>query len=106
LVDEARGCVRAEGRPPQGGAVPDWRKPYALLDLISRKRGRSTMFRLKRTSVTAWVAVVAVIAGVAYVLTRAVPPASAQPKAGAAPVEFTADGKLKQPVGYRKWVYV
>jgi hypothetical protein len=64
------------------------------------------MFRLKRTSVTAWVAVVAVIGGLSYVLSRAVPPASAQPKAGAAPVEFTADGKLKQPVGYRKWVYV
>ena len=31
-----------------------------------------------------------------------------RPRAGGttAPVEFTADGKLKQPVGYRKWVYV
>src|SRR5262249_22034798 len=60
-----------------------------------------------RTSVTAGIAVVAVIAGLSYVLNRAgVPPASAQTKAVAAPVEFTADGKLKQPVGYRKWVYV
>ncbi|MCI0364090.1 MAG: hypothetical protein L0219_09435 [Phycisphaerales bacterium] len=36
----------------------------------------------------------------------AVPRAAAEDKAKAAPVEFTADGKLKQPVGYRKWVYV
>jgi hypothetical protein len=65
------------------------------------------MFRLSRTSVIAWIAVVAVIAGLSYALTGpAVPPASAQPKAPAVPVEFTADGKLKQPVGYRKWVYI
>jgi hypothetical protein len=57
--------------------------------------------------VTAGIAVVAVIAGLSYVLTGAAePPASAQPKAPAALVEFTADGKLKQPVGYRNWVYV
>ena len=65
------------------------------------------MFRLSRTSVIAGIAVVAVIAGLSYMLTGpAVPPASAQPKAPAALVEFTADGKLKQPVGYRKWVFV
>lgn len=65
------------------------------------------MFRLSRTSVIAGIAVVAVIAGLSYMLTGpAVPPASAQPKAPAALVEFTADGKLKQPVGYRKWVYI
>jgi hypothetical protein len=65
------------------------------------------MFRPKRTSVAAWIAGVAVIAGLSYVLTgAAVPPASAEDKASAAPVEFTADGKLKQPVGYRKWVYI
>jgi hypothetical protein len=65
------------------------------------------MFRLNRTSVTALIAGVAVIAGMSYVLTGpAVPPASAEDKAKAAPVEFTADGKLKQPVGYRNWVYV
>ena len=65
------------------------------------------MSRLSRTSVIAGIAVVAVIAGLSYMLTGpAVPPASAQPKAPAALVEFTADGKLKQPVGYRKWVYV
>jgi hypothetical protein len=45
------------------------------------------MLRPKRTSVAAWVAVVAVIAGLSYVLTgAAVPPASAQPQAPAAPV--------------------
>jgi hypothetical protein len=65
------------------------------------------MLRLNRTSVTAWIAVVAVIAGLSYVLIgAAVRPASAQPNAPAARVEFTADGKLKQPVGYRKWVYI
>ena len=72
------------------------------------------MFRLSRTSVIAWTAVVAVIAALSYALTGvAVPRASAEDKAKAAEdkakaalVEFTADGKLKQPVGYRKWVYV
>jgi cytochrome c553 len=65
------------------------------------------MFRLSRTSVIAWTAVVAVIAALSYALTGvAVPRASAEDKAKAALVEFTADGKLKQPVGYRKWVYV
>jgi hypothetical protein len=65
------------------------------------------MFRLNRTSVAAGIAVVAVIAGLSYVLTGAVvPAASARPKAPAALVEFTPDGKLKQPVGYRKWVYI
>ena len=65
------------------------------------------MFRLSRTSVIAGVAVVAVIAASSYALTGvAVPRAAAQDKAKAAPVEFTTDGKLKRPVGYRKWVYV
>src|SRR3954452_7703118 len=65
------------------------------------------MFRLSRTSVAAWIAAVAVIAGLSYLLTGvAVPPASAEDKASATPVEFTADGKLKLPVGYREWVYV
>ena len=60
------------------------------------------MFRTNRTSVTACI-VVTVIAGLSYVLTGpAAPPASAQTKAPAALVEFTADGKLKQPVGYRR----
>ncbi len=65
------------------------------------------MFRLNRTSVAAGIAVVAVIAGLSYALTGvAVPRAAAEDKAKAAPVEFTAEGNLKQPVGYRKWVYV
>src|SRR3954462_4544863 len=65
------------------------------------------MFRSSRTSVIAWAAVVAAIAGLSYALTGvAVPRAAAEDKAKAALVEFTADGKLKQPVGYRKWVYV
>jgi hypothetical protein len=51
---------------------------------------------------------VAVIAGLSYVLTgAAVPLASAQLKTPAAPLEFTSDGKLKQPPpDYRKWVQV
>src|SRR5437764_1066060 len=65
------------------------------------------MFRLSRTNVIAWTAVVTVIAALSYALTGvAVPLAAAEDKAKAALVEFTADGKLKQPVGYRKWVYV
>jgi len=65
------------------------------------------MFRPNRMSVAAGIAGVAVIAGLSYVLTQAaMPPALAQGKAQAALVEFTADGKLKQPVGYRKWVYI
>ena len=42
------------------------------------------MFRLSRTSVVAWTAAVAVIAGLSYALTGvAVPPASAEDKASA-----------------------
>ena len=65
------------------------------------------MFREGGSSVTVWIAVVAVIAGLSYVLSvAAIPSASAQPQARAAVVEFTADGKLKQPAGYRKWVHL
>jgi Cytochrome P460 len=71
------------------------------------------MFRLSRTSVIAWTAAVAVIAALSYALTVvAVPRAAAEGKdkedkaKKAAPVEFTDGGKLKRPVGYRKWVYV
>src|SRR5262245_55159471 len=65
------------------------------------------MFGSRRMSVTAIIAVLVGIAGLSYVLTGvAVPRASAEDKAKAAMVEFTADGKLKQPVGYRKWVYI
>jgi hypothetical protein len=65
------------------------------------------MLRSRWLSVTAIVAVLVGIAGLFYVLARPVAPAAAAADAvSAAPVEFTADGKLKQPVGYRKWVYV
>ena len=60
------------------------------------------MLRSSRTRVTALAAVLAGIAGLSYVLA-----ASAAPPGGTtAAVEFTPDGKLKRPVGYRKWVYV
>src|SRR6516225_6902352 len=70
------------------------------------------MLRAKRLGAPAIVAILVGIAGLSYVLARAVAPAGAQPAAaqppkGQAPVvEFTPDGKLKKPVGYRKWVYV
>ena len=65
------------------------------------------MSGLNRMRVTALVAVLVGIGGLSYMLTRAAAPAAAlTPDAPAAPVEFTPDGKLKQPVGYRKWVYV
>ena len=59
-----------------------------------------------RRGVLAMVAVLVGIAGLSYLLSRAVAPAVAQPAAKGALVEFTSDGKLKQPVGYRKWVFV
>src|SRR6516225_6873476 len=60
-----------------------------------------------RSGVFAGVAVLVGIAGLSYLLVRfAAPAAAAPPAAGAAVVEFTPDGKLKQPVGYREWVYV
>jgi Cytochrome P460 len=55
-----------------------------------------------RTGVAAGIAVLFGIAGMFYALA-----ASAAPPGGTtAAVEFTPDGKLKRPVGYRKWVYV
>ena len=55
-----------------------------------------------RSNVTVGIAVLVGIAGLSYVLA-----ASAAPPGGTtAAVEFTPDGKLKRPVGYRKWVYV
>src|SRR5262245_2603036 len=61
-----------------------------------------------RTSVHAGITVVAVIAGLSYLATRAgISPASAQTKAPAARIEFTEDGKLKQPpTDYRNWVHI
>src|SRR5262249_38550385 len=70
-------------------------------------RGGSTMLGSKLSGVTAGVAVLVGIAGLFYVLAKGVAPTVAAPLEGrAATVEFTRDGKLKQPVGYRKWVYV
>ena len=55
-----------------------------------------------RSNVTVGIAVLVGIAGLSYVLA-----ASAAPPGGTtAAVEFTPDGKLKRPVGYRNWVYV
>ena len=55
-----------------------------------------------RSNVTVGIAVLAGIAGLSYVLA-----ASAAPPGGTtAAVEFTPDGKLKKPDGYRNWVYV
>jgi Cytochrome P460 len=60
------------------------------------------MNRSYRSSVTAGIVVLVGIAGLFYVLARAAPPQGGT----TAVVEFTPEGKLKQPVGYRKWVYV
>ena len=65
------------------------------------------MREANQRGVTAIVAILIGIAGLSYLVTRAAAPAAAETtSAPAAMVEFTADGKLKQPVGYRKWVYV
>ena len=55
-----------------------------------------------RPNVIVGVAILVGIAGLSYVLAvKAAPPAGRT-----ALVEFTPDGKLKRPVGYRQWVYV
>ena len=60
-----------------------------------------------RTSMTTMVTVLVGIAGLIFILARAgAPIAGAEPAARGAVVEFTPDGKLKKPVGYRNWVYV
>ena len=65
------------------------------------------MLGSSRMAGTALVAILVGIAGLSSILAKAVvPAAAAAPDAPKALVEFTADGKLKQPVGYRKWVYV
>ena len=60
------------------------------------------MYRSGQSVLIATVALLLVAAGLLYWLTVA----SAAPVEQKARVEFTADGKLKQPEGYRKWVYV
>ena len=65
------------------------------------------MLGSSRMAVTALVAILVGIAGLSFIMAKAVvPAAAAAPDAPKALVEFTADGKLKQPVGYRKWVFV
>jgi len=62
------------------------------------------MFGSRRMISTAIVAFLVGIAGLSYMLATAVAPTvAAVPGGSAALVEFTADGKLKQPVGYREW---
>ena len=55
-----------------------------------------------RSNVTVGIAVLVGIAGLSYVLAVS----AAQPANTTPGVEFTPDGKLKQPVGYRQWIYV
>ncbi|SIO65367.1 Cytochrome P460 [Singulisphaera sp. GP187] len=55
-----------------------------------------------RSNVAVGIAALVGIAGLSYVLAVKAEP----PERQTALVEFTADGKLKQPVDYRKWVYV
>ena len=64
------------------------------------------MFGSRRSGVTAGVAVLVGIAGLSYVLAGAAHDRHRAPDGREAEVEFTPDGKLKKPVGYRKWVYV
>jgi Cytochrome P460 len=59
------------------------------------------MLGSNRLRVAAGVAVMAGIAGLSFVLAGAAPP-----KDQTSLVEFTQDGRLKKPEGYRKWVYV
>jgi hypothetical protein len=60
------------------------------------------MFRSAQLVSIARTAVLVSVAGLFYWLTLA----AAEPVEQTARVEFTADGKLKRPEGYRKWVYV
>jgi hypothetical protein len=55
-----------------------------------------------RSSVIVGVAILVGIAGLSYVLAVKAAP----PEGRTSLVEFTPDGKLKRPVGYRQWVYV
>lgn len=55
-----------------------------------------------RSNVTVGIAVLVGVAGLSYVLAGAAQP----PRGPGAIVEFTPDGKLKRPVGYRQWVYI
>ncbi len=60
------------------------------------------MLKLCRSSMTVGVVILFGMAGLAHGLAGT----AAAPDGQGAGVEFTADSKLKQPVGYRKWVYI
>ena len=65
------------------------------------------MLGSSRKCVIAMVTVLVGIAGSFFILVKAgAPIAIAKPDATKALVEFTSDGKLKRPVGYRKWVFI
>jgi hypothetical protein len=60
-----------------------------------------------RLGVITGAAILVGIAGLIFMLVRAgAPSQAAEPSASGAFFEFTAEGKLKRPVGYRKWVYI
>ena len=60
------------------------------------------MLNTHRSRAVAGFAALIGIVGLSFVLAGA-----AEPRAGqASPVEFTADGKLKRPEGYREWIYI
>jgi hypothetical protein len=60
------------------------------------------MFRSRRSGVIASVTILLGIAALFYWLAGA----AAAPAERTARVEFTTEGKLKQPVGYRQWMYM
>ena len=65
------------------------------------------MFRWTRTVGIALIVVLVAIVGLYFTLAKAAAPAPGQAfKAEGDLVEFTPDGKLKQPVGYREWVFI
>jgi hypothetical protein len=65
------------------------------------------MLGSSRKGVTAVIAVLLGIAGLFFMLVKAgASIAIAEPDATKALVEFTPDGKLKLPVGYRKWAFI
>ena len=65
------------------------------------------MLRSTRTVGITIVVVLVAIVGLYFTLAKAAAPAAGQAfKAAGGLVEFTPDGKLKQPVGYREWVFI
>lgn len=60
------------------------------------------MFGLRRPYVVVGIAAIVAFAGLLFAISQAAEPVDTKKS----PLEFTSDGKLKQPVGYRKWVYV